>query len=97
LIDIAYSSYFRLSLYTWGILLGYIRHRLSSRFHFYLFWEAEHDKYASYLNKKEVIFLISEHISYHASNFSLLTTTTPAVSYIGSPSLPSTDSHVQEF
>ena len=31
------SSYFRLSLYTWGILLAYMRRRLSSRLRFHDF------------------------------------------------------------
>jgi len=34
------SGYFRLSVYTWGILLTYIRRRLSSRLHFHVFWKA---------------------------------------------------------
>ena len=34
---IACSSYFRLSMYTWGIFLAYIRRRLLSRLHFYVF------------------------------------------------------------
>jgi len=33
------SSYFRLSVYTWGIFLAYMRRRLSSRLRFYVFWE----------------------------------------------------------
>jgi len=33
---IACSSYFRLSVYTWGILLAYIRRRLSSRLRFHV-------------------------------------------------------------
>jgi len=37
------SGYFRLSVYTWGILLVYIRRRLSSRLPFHVFWEAGHD------------------------------------------------------
>ena len=31
------SSYFRLSVYTWGILLAYIRRRLLSRLRFLVF------------------------------------------------------------
>ena len=34
---IACSGYFRLSIYTWGILLAYIRRRLPSRLHFHVF------------------------------------------------------------
>jgi len=41
---IACSGYFRLSMYTWGILLAYIRRRLSSRFRFHIFWKAERDR-----------------------------------------------------
>ena len=33
---IACPSYFRLSVYTWGILLTYVRRRLSSRLRFYV-------------------------------------------------------------
>ena len=33
------SGYFRLSVYMWGILLAYIRCRLSSRLCFHAFWE----------------------------------------------------------
>ena len=43
-IFIAYSGYFRLSVYTWGFLLAYIRRRLSSRLRFHVFWEAGRDK-----------------------------------------------------
>ena len=28
----------------WGIFLAYVRRRLSSRFRFHVFWEAEHDR-----------------------------------------------------
>ena len=34
----------RLSVYTWGIFLAYIRRRLSSRFCFHVFWEAGRDR-----------------------------------------------------
>ena len=40
---IACSGYFRLSMHTWGILLAYIRRRLSSRLRFHVFWEAGRD------------------------------------------------------
>jgi len=40
LIDIACSGYFRLSVYTRGILLAYIRHRLSSCLRFHVFLES---------------------------------------------------------
>ena len=40
---IACSGYFRLSVYTWGIFLAYIRRRLSSRLCFHVFWEAGRD------------------------------------------------------
>ena len=36
-IFMACSGYFWLSVYKWGILLAYIRHRLSSRFRFRIF------------------------------------------------------------
>ena len=39
------SGYFRLSVYTWGILLEYIRRRLSLRLRFHVFWEAECDNW----------------------------------------------------
>ena len=44
---IACSSYFRLSVYTWGIFLAYMRRRLSSRLRFHVFWEAGHEKISS--------------------------------------------------
>jgi len=47
---IACSGYFRLSVYTWDIFLTYIRHRLSSRLCFHVFWEAGRDR----------VFLVSE-------------------------------------
>ena len=47
---IACSGYFRLSVYTWGIFLAYIRRRLSSRLRFHVFWEAGRDR----------VFLVSE-------------------------------------
>ena len=47
-IFITCSDYFRLSMYTWGILLTYIRHRLSSRLRFYVFWEAGCDREESF-------------------------------------------------
>jgi len=34
---------FSLSVYTWGIFLIYIRHRLSLRLCFHVFWEVGHD------------------------------------------------------
>ena len=34
------SGYFRLSVCAWGIFLAYIRHQLSSRLRFHVFWEA---------------------------------------------------------
>jgi len=37
------SGYFRLSVYRWGILLAYIRRRLSSRLHFHVFLKAGRD------------------------------------------------------
>ena len=40
---IACSGYFRLSVYTWVIILAYIRRRLSSRLHFHVFWKARRD------------------------------------------------------
>jgi len=40
---IACSSYFRLSVYTWGIFLAYICRRLSLRLRFHVFWEAGRD------------------------------------------------------
>jgi len=42
---IPYSDYFRLSVYTWGILLVYIRRRLLSRLCFHVFWEAGRDSF----------------------------------------------------
>ena len=44
---IACSGYFRISVYTWGIFLTYIRYRLSSRLRFHVFCEAGHDKFCS--------------------------------------------------
>jgi len=41
---IAFSGYFRLSVYTYGILLAYMYRRLSSRLCFHVLWEAEHDR-----------------------------------------------------
>ena len=40
---IACSGYFRLSVYTWGIFLTYIRRQLLSRLRFHVFWEAGRD------------------------------------------------------
>ena len=37
---IACSDYFKLSVYTWGILLAYMRGRFPSRLCFHVFWEA---------------------------------------------------------
>jgi len=37
------SGYIRLSVYTWGIFLAYIHHRLSLRLRFHVFWEAGRD------------------------------------------------------
>ena len=47
---IACSDYFRLSVYTWGILLAYIRRWLSLRLYFPIIWEAGCDG----------VFLVSE-------------------------------------
>jgi len=44
---IACSGYFRLSVYTRGIFLAYIRRRLSSRLRFHVFWEVGHDTTSS--------------------------------------------------
>jgi len=41
---IACSDYFRFSVYTWGILLTYIRRRLSPWLCFHIFWEAGRDR-----------------------------------------------------
>jgi len=40
----AYSGYFRLSVYKWGIFLAYVHRRLSLRLCFHVFWEAGHDR-----------------------------------------------------
>ena len=40
---IAWSGYFRLSVYKWGIFLAYIRRRFSSRLRFHVFWKAGRD------------------------------------------------------
>jgi len=42
---IACTCYFTLSVYTWDILLAYIRRQLSSRLHFNIFWEAGRDSF----------------------------------------------------
>ena len=42
---IACSGYFRLNVYTWGFLLTYMHHRLSSRLFFHVFWEAGRNKF----------------------------------------------------
>jgi len=47
---IACSGYFRLSAYTWGIFLAYMRRRLVSRLRSSVFWEAGRDR----------VFLVSE-------------------------------------
>jgi len=44
---IACSGYFRLSVYTWGIFLAYIRNRLSSHLHSRVFGKAGRDKLLS--------------------------------------------------
>jgi len=44
-VDIACSGSFRLSVYTWGIFLAYLRRRLSSQCRFWVFWEVGHDKW----------------------------------------------------
>ena len=47
---IPYSGYFKLSAYTWGIFLAYMRRPLLSRLRCHVFWEAGHDR----------VFLVSE-------------------------------------
>ena len=49
---IACSVYFRLSVYTWGIFLVYIRHRLSLWLYFHAFCEARCDTIAQILRWK---------------------------------------------
>ena len=44
---IACSCYSRFSVYTWGILLAYIRRGLSSRLRSHVFWEARRDTESS--------------------------------------------------
>ena len=47
---IACSDYFRLSVYTWDIILVYICRRLSSWLRFHVFWEAGRDSFPTKLD-----------------------------------------------
>ena len=49
---IACSCYFILSMYTWGILLAYLRRQLSSRLRFHVLWQAGRDKISVMNNPK---------------------------------------------
>ena len=56
------SGYFRLSVYTWGILLAYIRRQLSSRPRFHVFWEAGRDNTHTHNQHLQSHHMIPHHL-----------------------------------